>query len=126
MYGRRYAVELGLSLATYLAFLMLMIWYLRHHPGAHDAPATLVCLLPMLPLAGSCWAILRQLQRIDELQRRIQLEGLAISFAATALLTFSYGFLEIVGFPKLSMFCVWPLMATFWVAGCAASYLRYR
>ena len=57
--------------------------------------------------------------------RRIHLEALALAFVGTALLTFTYGFLETTGFPKLSMFFVWPLMGAFWVIGCVLGLRRY-
>ena len=49
----------------------------------------------------------------------------ALQAFGTALLTFTYGFLETTGFPKLSMFFVWPLMGAFWVIGCVLGLRRY-
>jgi len=48
------------------------------------------------------------------------------SFAGTAILTFSYGFLEGLGYPKLSMFTVWPTLAVLWIVGLAAASRRYQ
>jgi hypothetical protein len=62
---------------------------------------------------------------MDELQRKLQFEALALAFAGTALLTFGYGFLEGVGLPRLSMFVVWPLMAALWVVGVFIGRVRY-
>ena len=66
--------------------------------------------------------------RIEE--PRIVLEAaidtFLMAFAGTALVTFSYGFLENVGYAKLSMFAVWPLMAGFWTIGLIVANLRYR
>jgi hypothetical protein len=70
--------------------------------------------------------VLRELRRMDELQRRIQLEALAFSFAGTAIVSFSYGFLEGLGYPRLSMFTVWPLLAVLWVAGLVLARRRYQ
>jgi hypothetical protein len=53
-------------------------------------------------------------RRLDEFLRLRSLEGLAIAAAVTAALSFSYGFLEGAGFPKLSMFWVWPVMCVVW------------
>ncbi len=117
----RYAIELGIATLTYAAVLAGTILLLQHHA----APSWFV-LAPMLPALGVAWAILRQLRRIDEMQRRLQLEAIAVSFAATALITFGYGFLEGVGYPKLSMFVVWPLMATMWVLALGVGMRRYR
>jgi hypothetical protein len=124
--AKQYAAELGASLAAYGIGLTLFIRYLQRHPGAEGVSAAVFALLPMLPLVGVCWAFLRALHRMDELWRRVHLEGLSLAFAATALVTLSYGFLEMVGFPRLSMFWVWPLMASFWIAGCGYSARRYR
>lgn len=85
-----------------------------------------IALLPMLPALWIGWTILRVIRSLDEMQRRIQLESMVFAFAGTALLTFSYGFLEGDIFPRLSMFVVWPLMPALWVTGQAICWLRYR
>lgn len=122
--ARRYRLEFAACLAAYAAMLALSIWAVGPDPeGPLDS---LVLLLPMAPAAAMCWVVLRQLRRIDELQRRMQLEALAIAFAGTALLTFSYGFLEIAGWPRLSMFVVWPLMAVLWIVGGQIAARRFR
>lgn len=84
-----------------------------------------IVLSPMLPAAFVCGAVVYSIRSLDELQRKLQFEALALAFAGTALLTFSYGFLEGLGFPKLSMFVVWPLMATLWVIGVLWGRLRF-
>jgi len=60
------------------------------------------------------WAIARHFGRMDEFVRLRSLEGLAIAAAVTAGLTFTYGFLETAGFPKVSMFWVWGIMGSVW------------
>lgn len=60
------------------------------------------------------------------MQRRLQLEALALAFAGTALIAFGYGFLEDAGLPRLSVFVVWPLMAVLWLVGGLAGRMRYR
>ncbi len=124
MWGRRYVLELGSATLAYVAMLVATIFWLRHHWGSQPANAT-VALLPMLPALGICWAILRQIRRVDEFQRQVQLEALAMAFAGTALITFSYGFLEGVGYPRLSMFVVWPIMVVLWNAGIVVCGRRY-
>jgi hypothetical protein len=79
----------------------------------------------MLPAVLVIAAIIRHLRRIDELEQRIQLEALALAFMGTAFLTFSYGFLEIVGFPHISWFAVWPIMAVLWLLGVLVARRRY-
>jgi hypothetical protein len=122
---RKYLIEFGASMLAYMLALLVTNACLRAGMF-HGAGRQAIALLPMLPGCAICWAILRQLGRCDELQRRLQFEALAMSFAATALLTFSYGFLEGVGYPKMSMFVVWPMMAALWIIGVAIGTWRYR
>lgn len=121
----RYLIELGAAFAVYVAALIVSNSLLSTLEPGH-ALEPFISLLPMVPAAALCWAVIRQVRRADEMQRIIHFEALAIAFAATALSTFSYGFLEGVGFPKLSMFAVWPLMAGFWVVGNVIAHRRYR
>ncbi|MDR5816945.1 MULTISPECIES: hypothetical protein [unclassified Caballeronia] len=122
----RYRKEMTAAMLAYVVLLMASVWWLRS--GTLDNPTAriAVALCPMIAGPFICWVVLRQLRRVDELFRRVQLEALAIAFAGTALITFSYGFLEGVGFPKLSLFVVWPVMAVLWILGSVFSARRYR
>jgi hypothetical protein len=124
MESRRYVTELGAGLSAYTAVLVVTLMLLNRHDVGAPWRAV-VALAPMLPGCATCWAIVRQLARVDELQRRIQYESIAIAFAATALLTFSYGFLENVGYPRLSMFSVWPVMGAIWGVCVGINAWRY-
>lgn len=124
--SRRSLVEFSGCLALYAGVLAASILLLRNVTGTSGPVATVVALLPMLPASAVCWVVLRQLRRMDELDRRIQLEALAFAFAATAVVSFSYGFLETVGYPRLPMFTVWPVMATLWLVGLRLASRRYR
>jgi hypothetical protein len=123
---RRYYLEFGGALALYALVLIVSILVLRGNDVAPGAARTLIALTPMLPCGLACWAILRQMRRLDELQLRVQLEALGFAFAATAMLTFGYGFLENVGFPRVSLFVVWPLMGALWMVGLRLAVRRYR
>ncbi len=124
MSKHRYLIELGLALLAYAVLLVVSL--VTVNQVSAPLARTLISLAPMLPAAFVVSAVVRQLRRIDEMQRRIQLEALGLAFAGTAVLSFGYGFLENVGYPKLTMFAVWPLMATLWVVGLVISQLRYR
>jgi hypothetical protein len=85
-----------------------------------------VALLPMVPLILVAMGVMGAIRHSDELQARIQFEALAFAFALTAFVTFSYGFLEqYAGFPTVSMFDVWPVMAVFWIIGGVIARRRY-
>ena len=93
-------------------------------------PASLtipVALLPMIPATLAGFASLDGFRAMDELQRKIQSEGILFAFFVTAIVTFSYGFLEVyAGFPRQSMFFVWAVLALSWCAGSALATRRYR
>ena len=125
MKSKQYLKELSATLAVYGVLLVGSIELLQH--AAIAAPwRDVVALSPMLAALAMAWVILRELRRMDELQRRIQLEALGFSFAGTAILTFSYGFLEGLGYPRLSMFTVWPMLAALWIVGLAVARRRYQ
>jgi len=109
---RKYHVELWLAIAIYAVLLTGSIRYAR--PLAASPLRTGLLLLPMLGFALVIRAIVRHVARIDEYQRLRMLESMGIAAAITCALTFSYGFLETAGFPKLSMFTVWPVMCASW------------
>ena len=125
MKSKQYQKELWTALAVYGVMLVGSIQLLTHTDVARPW-RDLIALSPMLPAAATAWVVLRELRRMDELQRRIQLEALGFSFAGTAILTFSYGFLEGLGYPRLSMFTVWPILAGLWLVGLVLARRRYQ
>ena len=80
----------------------------------------------MVPAMFVIWAVLRRVRGLDELQCRVHMEAIAFAFIGTAFLTFGYGFLEGLGYPKLSMFLVWPTMAVLWIVGQIFASRRYQ
>lgn len=124
MGGRRYLVEFGGAMILYAVVLFGAIALINANPEAWwRVPLALV---PMVPLVFALVAFMRQFDRMDELQRRVQLEALAFAFGGSALLTFGYGFLQLVGFPQMSWFFVWPVMAVLWMAGKVRADRRYK
>lgn len=111
---RAYHRELFGAIALYTVLLMAAIRYGR--PMDDGMLRTLVLVSPMLGFGVMIWAIARHLARVDEFIRKQLMENVALAAAITAGLTFTYGFLETAGFPKLSMFTVWcALCGTFGV-----------
>jgi hypothetical protein len=110
--GIRYILEMLGGLFLYVLVLVISIDFGRPLPKGIDR--TLILVSPMIPFLLVVWAVVRQIRRIDEYQRLIALENIAISAGVTAGWTFTYGFLENAGFPLLSMFNVWPVMGFAW------------
>lgn len=122
--GRRYLIEFGGAMFAYAVVLLVTVTLLNvTDPGSGWRVP--LALAPMVPLVFVLLAFVRYLGRMDELQRRVQFEALAFAFGGTALLTFGYGFLQLVGFPQASWFFVWPIMATLWIVGKAWADRRY-
>ena len=67
------------------------------------------------------------MKRLDELQRRVQLEALAMAFFGTGILSCAYGFLESAGLPRIEWGpVIWPVMALLWAVGLVVANRRYR
>ena len=80
----------------------------------------------MLAGPGILYTVMRCFRSMDELQRMVTFEALAFSTGATAIITFSYGFLENAGVaPTLSYFWVWPIIGTTWIVGTALAQKQY-
>jgi hypothetical protein len=110
--AKRYTYELMGSVLIYACILVPAIAFGRGmEPGL---ARVLVLTSPMLGFGLMGWAILRHFHRLDEFIRRMFLENTAIAAAVTAALTFTYGFLETAGYPRLSMFAVWVVMGATW------------
>jgi len=106
--GKAYFRELSASILVYMVLLMAAIrWGRPLEPGV---VRTLLLLSPMIGFGLALWAIARHFARVDEYVRRFLLDSLALGAGITAGLTFTYGFLETAGFPRLSMFTVWIVL----------------
>jgi hypothetical protein len=110
--------ELMGALAVYAVILMVSLSAGKSlQPGL---ARTLVMLSPMIGFMLALWVMVRQMARMDEFLRRT---NLAMAAAITAGLSFTYGFLELAGFPKLSMFSVWCVLGGAWAS---ITFLRCR
>jgi len=116
--------EFGLAM---LAYLMILVGSVTVVQANREADwRYYVALIPLAPAGFVIWLLVRALARLDEMQKRIQMQAFGFSLGATALITFGYGFLEGAGMPHLSWTYVLPLMALLWGAGTAIFTWRYR
>ena len=120
----RYVAVMCLSLALYSIVLVISLSWLK--AGVEGPLKFAIAVMPVMPALGVPLAVVRLLESMDELQRRIQLESLAFGFAAAAVATFTYGFLQNAGLPEVSWVWVWPVMATCWIVGHLFARRRYR
>lgn len=100
-------------LVLYLGILALSLNWIEAHPeSAWRYPAALA---PMLPGIWMAWGILRATRKLDELSRKILLDGMAVSFCFTLVLTLSLGLLGMAGLDQpnavyISLFMVVMLL----------------
>ena len=124
---KRYLREFIYSMIAYVLTLIPSILAVNSLKDYPFTPArVLVALMPVLPVAFMVYFFIRYLNEIDELQQRVQLLSIGFAAGTTGLLTFSYGFLENVGFPRISLLWVFPIMILLWGLGQAFISRRYQ
>jgi len=117
---KRYLRDMFVAMIAYSIFLIASITILQKDWIQIRAFIILISITPAVPVAFVILAIMRALRDSDELQQRVQLMATSFSAAVTGLVTFSYGFLENVGFPKFPTFLVFPMLIAIW--GIALGY----
>lgn len=110
---RRYTKNLFLSMLAYTVILITSLTVLKNYEFSKFWQVV-ISLSPAVPVAFVILAIMRLLNDSDEMQQRVQLLATSFSAAMTGLITFSYGFLENVGFPKFPTFFIFPMLIAIW------------
>jgi hypothetical protein len=121
---KTYVLQTGGTITRYVLVLVVSVQLMR---GLGESPwKILAALLPIIPIAMGLVTFLHFFKKMDELQKRIQLDALAFSFGATGLLTFTYGLLQNAGLPQISFIAVFPIMLALWGLGYFIAALRYQ
>ncbi len=87
-----------------------------------------IALLPLPAFTWFLWAFVRSVRDSDELERRVQLEALAVAFPLTMLLIMTLGLLQIaIPLPPddWSYRHIWPLLYVFYLIGLVQARKRY-
>ena len=124
MTGRRLVAFVG-ALVLYGALLLLARGLLAGN-GFSGPAQVLIALLPVPAGVALLVIAIAQFGSHDELEQRIRLMALAISFCGTLLVTFTWGFLEGVGIERLGGFTVFGILVALYLAGLAWASTRYR
>jgi hypothetical protein len=114
----------ALWVATYLV-ARLALKELQLDPRLRVA----VALLPVVPTALFLGTVIGSVRRLDELQRRVHLEALAIAFPLSILLLWTLGLLQLaVNLPAedWSYRHVWVFLPLLYFVGLAIAWRRYR
>jgi hypothetical protein len=109
---RRYIRQMAVMTTAYVVVLFVSVTVLKHmHPGPLRY---VVALLPLIPVASLVPIFIGYYRTTDEFERRMQAESLAIAGGVTAMLSVTYGFLEIAGLPHLSAWWTWTVLMVSW------------
>lgn len=122
---RRYLKEFFFAMSTYAVTLIVSLTLLKNLEFPRGWQIV-ISLAPALPIIFVILAILRALRDEDELIQRIQLQAVVFSAITTGLITFTYGFLENVGFPHLPTIWILPMMFALWGLGLGYFNQRYQ
>jgi hypothetical protein len=127
MHSRRHVLWMVIWFVIYAVLLTASIKLLDHRVITGLPWRVVVALVPMIPACGILVTTMRTYRESDEFQKKIVAEAIMFAFGATAIITFSYGFLQrFVGAPDVSYFYVWSIMGGAWVVGSALARYRYR
>jgi hypothetical protein len=127
MGGRRWPRSVGLA-ATLLIVLFFGARLLLELPNLATSLRVGIALLPLPAFLWLLWAFINDVREADELERRIQLEALAIAFPLTLVLVMTLGLLQIaIPLPPedWSYRHIWPLIYVFYLGGLTLARRRY-
>lgn len=123
---KRYLVELFGGMLVYLLLLLVSVLLLRRGLVEQVYWRALLALLPVLPVAWVIRALVRVIRGQDELERRIDLESVAVAAALTGFGFFTFGLLlaaQVMPAPAAASVATWVLPALFGTFGLAKCLL---
>jgi hypothetical protein len=119
-------------------FIWGMTWFLTYFgvrafvdspDGLSTAALVLIVLVPVVPAAFFLFYFITGMKELDELQRRIQLEALALAYPLALLMLMTLGLLQFVvelNPNDWSYRHVWHYFALFYLFGVIMATRRYR
>jgi hypothetical protein len=128
--NRTVAGILWLAAAT-LTYL-ISLWLLKHHADWSPVARVAISLAPLLPGVLYLRSLLESFWQMDELQRRIQIEGLGFALVGTLVVMTAMNILTaqgigLVNYPQgLGIGGVYVTMFILWSIGVSISTFRYR
>lgn len=114
---------------AFVAYMLFML-YVFPHEKEIAAPwlKAAVVLLPVLPMAFVAWAVVRYVNRCDEMERRQHLDSAGIAVVVVGLVSMALGFLAaaklIVVNGALMLLMVFPALCIVYGASC--TWLKWR
>ena len=126
--GMRYPAhlvrQLIISGVFYLVTLIGALYLLEN--DLDQRVQIIIILVPTIPGIWFLVSLGRAIASLDELQRRIQMEAIAIVFGLSAMVALTYGLLGMVGVPQAGWIYVPVVMVFCWFLGKMWTLWRYR
>ena len=121
---QKYKRSIRTAAAGYTVTLLLAITFIKAFPATPWKYA--VMLVPVIPACWGVVATLRAVRAMDELQRRVHLEGVSFSFVITVVIMLGWGLMERAGLPPIPNIWVASGMIGLWGVGNHLAAKRYR
>ena len=122
---RRNLNRANIWLAFWLVCFAASTFLIKGEVAATGIAGWIVAAIPLVVGLGAMLAYGRYLRHADELQRRIQLQALALGFGVAFFFGFGYRLLEKVGAPTVEISDVSVVMAFFYFIGLWLGRSRY-
>lgn len=121
---RRYTIRFTTAMGSYAVLIMICLPWVKRLEWMPGKIA--LAVLPLIPVAIAVRELLAFVRVMDELQRRIQFEAVAVAAVITCFGTLAWGLLEKAGLPQLPIVLVTPLFCATYGLSVAAVAWRYR
>lgn len=89
-------------------------------------PRIVLALIPVIPGSFFILSIGKAISSLDEIQRRVQLEAIAIGFAITSMVALTCGLLGVIGETKFNWIFIVYVMIFGWFLGKLWTRRKYR
>ncbi len=102
---------------------------LLNQNGLSDTTRVLLALLPIGPFCWMLWRFIAGIATLDELQKKIQLEALAIAYPVMMVFLMTLGLLDIaigLSYENFGLKHLWYYMPAFYFLGLFVAKRRYE
>lgn len=113
-------------MAATLLFIASYVYAYLLDQDLSRSQALLATLLPWIGWTALIVSLAIMIASLDELQRRIQTEAIAIGFAGTAIVVGGYALLQFAGFPQVNVGVVLLIMSLMWLLGKLWTLWKYK
>jgi hypothetical protein len=122
---KRYYKEFGIAMTVYVITVIASVSVLTRYEFPQTIKAV-IAVTPVIPTIFVIIAIMRGLRDSDELQQKVQFNAIMFSAITTGMITFGYGFLEGIGFPKFPTIWILPMMFGLWGLSLGYFWKKYQ